>query len=102
MGPYRWVRNPIYLAAITVVVGEAWLFMSLPLLAYAGAMAVTVHLFVIGYEEPTSKTPVRTDVRGLPAERATLVAAATATRLSRCALGRFAAARRSRPTSIGR
>jgi protein-S-isoprenylcysteine O-methyltransferase Ste14 len=53
VGPYRWVRNPIYLAALTVVVGEAWLLMSLPLLAYAGAMAVTVHLFVIGYEEPT-------------------------------------------------
>jgi protein-S-isoprenylcysteine O-methyltransferase Ste14 len=53
VGPYRWVRNPIYLAALTVVSGEAWLFMSLPLLAYAGAMAITVHLFVIGYEEPT-------------------------------------------------
>ena len=53
VGPYRWVRNPIYLAALTVVVGEAWLFMSLPLLAYAGAMAITVHLFVMGYEEPT-------------------------------------------------
>jgi hypothetical protein len=28
-GPYRWVRNPIYLAALLVVLGEAWLFMSL-------------------------------------------------------------------------
>jgi protein-S-isoprenylcysteine O-methyltransferase Ste14 len=53
VGPYRWVRNPIYLAALIVVVGEAWLFVSLPLLAYAGVMAITVHLFVIGYEEPT-------------------------------------------------
>lgn len=53
VGPYRWVRNPIYLAALTVVVGEAWLFMSLPVLAYAGVMAITVHLFVMGYEEPT-------------------------------------------------
>jgi protein-S-isoprenylcysteine O-methyltransferase Ste14 len=53
VGPYRWVRNPIYLAALTVVVGEAWLFQSLPLLAYASLMAITVHLFVIGYEEPT-------------------------------------------------
>jgi hypothetical protein len=39
-GPYRWVRNPIYLAALLIVLGEAWLFMSLPLLAYAGAIAV--------------------------------------------------------------
>jgi len=50
-GPYRWVRNPIYLAALLIVGGEAWLFMSLPLLAYAGAMAVFFHLFVTGYEE---------------------------------------------------
>jgi protein-S-isoprenylcysteine O-methyltransferase Ste14 len=52
-GPYRWVRNPIYLAALLIVLGEAWLFLSLALLAYAGAMAVVFHLFVIGYEEPT-------------------------------------------------
>jgi protein-S-isoprenylcysteine O-methyltransferase Ste14 len=51
-GPYRWVRNPIYLAALLIVAGEAWLFESLPLLAYAGAMAVLFHVFVIGYEEP--------------------------------------------------
>src|SRR5215813_12522764 len=50
-GPYRWVRNPIYLAALLVVLGEALLFMSLRLLAYAGAMAVFCHLFVTGYEE---------------------------------------------------
>jgi protein-S-isoprenylcysteine O-methyltransferase Ste14 len=52
-GPYRWVRNPIYLAALLVVLGEAWLFMSLWLLAYAGLMAVFFHLFVTGYEERT-------------------------------------------------
>jgi len=52
-GPYRWVRNPIYLGALLVVLGEAWLFLSLPLLLYAAAMAVVFHLFVIGYEEPT-------------------------------------------------
>jgi protein-S-isoprenylcysteine O-methyltransferase Ste14 len=50
-GPYRWVRNPTYIAALLVVLGEAWLFMSLPVLAYAGAMAVFFHLFVTGYEE---------------------------------------------------
>jgi len=50
-GPYRWVRNPIYIAALVIVLGEAWLFLSLPLLAYAGVMAVFFHLFVTGYEE---------------------------------------------------
>ncbi len=51
-GPYRWVRNPIYLAALLIVGGQAWLFLSLPLLAYTGVLAVFFHLFVTGYEEP--------------------------------------------------
>jgi protein-S-isoprenylcysteine O-methyltransferase Ste14 len=50
-GPYRWVRNPIYVGALLIVSGEAWLFLSLPLLAYAAAMALFFHLFVVGYEE---------------------------------------------------
>ena len=50
-GPYRWVRNPIYLAALAIVLGEAWLFLSPWLLAYAGVMAVFFHLFVTGHEE---------------------------------------------------
>ena len=50
-GPYRWVRNPIYVAALLVVLGQAWLFLSLALLAYAVAMALCFHLFVTGYEE---------------------------------------------------
>ena len=52
VGPYRWVRNPIYLAALLIVLGEAWLFGSAALLLYAGAAAVAFHLLVIGYEEP--------------------------------------------------
>lgn len=51
VGPYRWVRNPIYLAAITVVLGEALLFASLALVEYAVVMALVVHLFVTAYEE---------------------------------------------------
>ncbi len=53
VGPYRWVRNPIYIAALLVVLGEAGLFLSPPLMAYAAAMAICCHLFVISYEEPT-------------------------------------------------
>jgi protein-S-isoprenylcysteine O-methyltransferase Ste14 len=50
--PYRWVRNPIYIAALLIVLGEARLFMSPRLLAYAAAMALVFHLFVTCYEEP--------------------------------------------------
>lgn len=52
VGPYRWVRNPIYLSALMVVLGEAWLFLSGALVIYAAVMAACFHLFVIGYEEP--------------------------------------------------
>jgi protein-S-isoprenylcysteine O-methyltransferase Ste14 len=51
VGPYRWLRNPIYVAALLVVLGQAWLLGSLAVLAYAAAMAVAFHAFVIGYEE---------------------------------------------------
>src|SRR5712691_3522842 len=53
VGPYRWVRNPIYIAALLVLVAEAWLFLSLPLLAYAVLAGIGCHLFVVVYEEPT-------------------------------------------------
>ncbi len=53
VGPYGRVRNPIYVAALLIVVGEAWLFLSLPLLAYALVAAVGFQLLVVGYEEPT-------------------------------------------------
>ncbi len=52
VGPYRWVRNPIYIGALLIVSGEAWLFLSVDLLLYAAALAVAFHLLVIGYEEP--------------------------------------------------
>jgi protein-S-isoprenylcysteine O-methyltransferase Ste14 len=51
VGPYRWVRNPIYIGALLVVLGEAWLFLSPPLLVYAGVMAIVFHAFVVAYEE---------------------------------------------------
>ena len=49
---YRWVRNPMYLAVTTVVLGEALLFGSVALLGYAVALWVVFHLFVTLYEEP--------------------------------------------------
>jgi protein-S-isoprenylcysteine O-methyltransferase Ste14 len=52
-GPYRWVRNPIYIGAMLVIAGEALLFLSLPLVLYGAVAAIIVHLFVISYEEPT-------------------------------------------------
>ena len=51
-GPYRWVRNPMYIGVFSVLVGEIILFHSLSLLAYMLLVGVIVHLFVVFYEEP--------------------------------------------------
>lgn len=53
VGPYRWVRNPIYVGAFLVIGGEALLFLSFQLLVYLLVAALAVHLFVVFYEEPT-------------------------------------------------
>jgi protein-S-isoprenylcysteine O-methyltransferase Ste14 len=52
-GPYRWVRNPIYIGALLVVAGEAGLFTSATMVVYGLASAAFFHVFVIAYEEPT-------------------------------------------------
>jgi protein-S-isoprenylcysteine O-methyltransferase Ste14 len=51
-GAYRYVRNPMYLAVLAAIVGQA-LWLGRPvLLAYAAAFLATVAAFVRGYEEP--------------------------------------------------
>jgi protein-S-isoprenylcysteine O-methyltransferase Ste14 len=50
-GPYRCVRNPMYVGVITTVLGQALLFRSLLLVRYAFFVFVVVHCFVVLYEE---------------------------------------------------
>lgn len=52
-GLYRYVRNPMYLAVVAVVVGQALLLGRLELLLYAAALVVAFVAFVRWYEEPT-------------------------------------------------
>jgi len=51
-GLYRYVRNPMYVGVLLVLLGEAWFFNSRALLVYAAGCFVTVHAFVLLYEEP--------------------------------------------------
>jgi protein-S-isoprenylcysteine O-methyltransferase Ste14 len=52
-GLYRYVRNPMYLSATTILLGEVLVTGSLPLAVYWAVWFTAVNLFVIGYEEPT-------------------------------------------------
>ena len=52
-GPYRFVRNPMYMGAGTALAGAALFYRSLPLLAYGVLFLLVTHLFVMLYEEPT-------------------------------------------------
>jgi protein-S-isoprenylcysteine O-methyltransferase Ste14 len=51
-GRYRYVRNPMYLAVATTIVGQALLLGQLGLLLYAALFGVVVDMFVRAYEEP--------------------------------------------------
>ena len=51
-GPYRYVRNPMYVAVIAVIVGQALLLGQPVLLAYAAVVWMAVGSFVRFYEEP--------------------------------------------------
>jgi len=53
VGPYRYVRNPMYLAVLMIILGQALLSGSGGALLYAGTVLLAVVVFVLGYEEPT-------------------------------------------------
>jgi len=50
-GPYAWVRNPMYLLYVAVVLGEALVFRSLVLVAWAAALGLLAHVYVVCFEE---------------------------------------------------
>ena len=52
VGPYRYVRNPIYVGELIVVIGIAAIFGSALVLIYASGLFAVLHLFIVAYEEP--------------------------------------------------
>jgi protein-S-isoprenylcysteine O-methyltransferase Ste14 len=52
-GLYRFVRNPMYVAVIAIILGQAAILGSATLVIYAAIFWVIVAIFVIFYEEPT-------------------------------------------------
>jgi protein-S-isoprenylcysteine O-methyltransferase Ste14 len=52
-GVYRYVRNPMYVAVLAAIVGQALFFGRVGLLLYAAAVWLITAAFVHWYEEPT-------------------------------------------------
>ena len=55
-GPYRFVRNPMYIGAALALAGAALFYQSSVLLWYCAAFGLITHLFVVVYEEPTLRS----------------------------------------------
>jgi protein-S-isoprenylcysteine O-methyltransferase Ste14 len=55
-GLYRHVRNPMYVAVVSTILGQGLLLANATLLEYGGLVWLLFHLFVLVYEEPTLKT----------------------------------------------
>jgi protein-S-isoprenylcysteine O-methyltransferase Ste14 len=54
-GLYRYVRNPMYVAVVTAILGQALLFGDWRLPEYGALCWIGFHIFVVLYEEPTLK-----------------------------------------------
>jgi protein-S-isoprenylcysteine O-methyltransferase Ste14 len=61
LGPYRLVRNPMYIGAFLALAGAALYCQSTALLLYAGIFLLATHLMVVLYEEPTLRRTFGSD-----------------------------------------
>jgi protein-S-isoprenylcysteine O-methyltransferase Ste14 len=52
-GLYRYVRNPMYVAVVSTILGQGLILGNVTLLEYGGLVWLLFHLFVLVYEEPT-------------------------------------------------
>lgn len=51
-GLYRYVRNPMYVAVVSAILGQALFFNNVTVLWYGVLVGLAMHLFVVVYEEP--------------------------------------------------
>jgi protein-S-isoprenylcysteine O-methyltransferase Ste14 len=55
IGPYRYVRNPMYLGGLTLLLGLAFYLRSVSIVLMVTLLLPTIHLLVVLYEEPVLK-----------------------------------------------
>ena len=87
-GLYRYVRNVMYIAVTTTILGQALLFGSVVLLVWAAVVWAAMAAFVRVVRGADARRPVRRAVRGVPPRRTGVVAAAqreTIAELTTCA-----------------
>ncbi len=55
-GLYRYVRNPMYVAVVWLILGQGLIFGNLHVLEYGAIVWLICHFFVLVYEEPTLRS----------------------------------------------
>ncbi|HEX4836755.1 MAG TPA: isoprenylcysteine carboxylmethyltransferase family protein [bacterium] len=60
-GLYRYVRNPMYVATVSAIVGQGVFFGDPRLLAYGALTWFIFHVFVLAYEEPKLRATFGTE-----------------------------------------
>ena len=69
VGPYRWVRNPMYIGAGLALLGAAIFYGSFGLALYTVGFWSMAHLFVLLYEEPVLRRQFGADYDAYAATR---------------------------------
>jgi protein-S-isoprenylcysteine O-methyltransferase Ste14 len=67
-GLYRFVRNPMYVAVVSAILGQGLILGNVALLAYGAVVWTLFHLFVLIYEEPTLRASFGSDYESFCAE----------------------------------
>src|SRR5438477_10892819 len=57
-GLYRFVRNPMYVAVVSVIIGQGLLLGNVRILEHGALVWLAFYLFVLMYEEPTLRANV--------------------------------------------
>ena len=60
-GLYRYVRNPMYVGVLSIILGQGLLLGDGRLFAYGVLLWLGFHVFVVGYEEPTLRRSFGTE-----------------------------------------